>query len=158
MLYALQPNPSNTFRPGLTFGKDRAKKQLRAGLVPKSTLLAVAGLYFGWRAVFARPRSAALPPLFSLPEPQGHARSKGAGFPPKGSLSPAWCGAEGPGALSLPGALPSAELTLLHCVLIIYGNAGRFGRGAEWSPSKNLLQGPSSRNSWRISWITKARL
>lgn len=50
------------------------------------------------------------------------------------------------------------ELTLLHCVLIIYGNSDRFGWGAKWSSSKNPLQGPSSMNSWRTKWITKARL
>lgn len=50
------------------------------------------------------------------------------------------------------------ELTLLHCVLIIYGNSDHFGWGAKWSPSKNLLQGPSNMNSWRTNCITKARL
>lgn len=50
------------------------------------------------------------------------------------------------------------ELTLLHCVLIIYGNSDHFGWGAKWSSSKNLLQGPSNMNSWRTNCITKARL
>lgn len=59
---------------------------------------------------------------------------------------------------SPPAGVGLRLLTLLHCVLIIYGNSDHFGWGAKWSCSKNLLWGPSSRNSWRTNWITKARL
>lgn len=154
---ALRPNPSSTVRPGMSFGKAQAKSCWgQAGAEVNSSRSPWPGFWLTpCLCLTALCCSAS---CLSCPWTPGPCRRRRRWiFPRREPLSPARCGV-GAGSIVAARGPSQCGLTLLHCVLIIYGNSERSGWGAKWSSSKNLLQGPSSRNSWRISWITKARL